>query len=285
MDLHRYNTLILSDLHLGSETSHAREATRVLKWNRFQRLILLGDIFADLNFPRLTKDHWKFLGYIRKLSNPKRNSEVIVIRKQLSDVALNQKSKIQKSKSTINNLKSKYHARRQAEIVLRRTEERCAQVVAFDARCNRTEKPIIEAAAQCSCERSIRGPRQGSSGMDMRAASHGLGKGSELAHGHGESQTDQIFLFMAGDIDVLRTVRCGLSKALRAIVSANVAHDAYKGQDLSLERGFPSMKIGTGHRRADQVRSKNRRICTLVRKSEEYVSGGYLGVRQACEKK
>src|SRR5271155_5730065 len=77
MDLPVYNTLILSDLHLGAETSHAREATRVLKANRFQRLILLGDIFADLNFARLTKEHWKFLGYIRKLSNPKRSIEVV----------------------------------------------------------------------------------------------------------------------------------------------------------------------------------------------------------------
>ena len=77
MDLHAYNTLILSDLHLGAETSHAREATRLLKETRFQRLILLGDIFADLNFARLTKEHWKFLGYIRKLSNPKRNIEVV----------------------------------------------------------------------------------------------------------------------------------------------------------------------------------------------------------------
>lgn len=77
MDPHVYNTLILSDLHLGADTSHAREATRVLKETRFQRLILLGDIFADLNFARLTKDHWKFLGYIRKLSNPKRHIEVV----------------------------------------------------------------------------------------------------------------------------------------------------------------------------------------------------------------
>src|SRR3981189_3264648 len=77
MDLQVYNTLILSDLHLGAETSHAREATRVLKETRFHRLILLGDIFADLNFARLTKDHWKFLGFIRKLSNPKRNIEVV----------------------------------------------------------------------------------------------------------------------------------------------------------------------------------------------------------------
>ena len=77
MDLHSYNTLILSDLHLGAEMCHAREASRVLKQSRFQRLILLGDIFADLNFARLTKDHWKFLGYIRKLSNPKRKIEVV----------------------------------------------------------------------------------------------------------------------------------------------------------------------------------------------------------------
>ena len=77
MDPHVYNTLILSDLHLGAETSHAREATSLLKESRFQRLILLGDIFADLNFARLTKEHWKFLSYIRKLSNPKRRIEVV----------------------------------------------------------------------------------------------------------------------------------------------------------------------------------------------------------------
>ncbi len=77
MDLPVCNTLILSDLHLGAETSRAGEATQLLKASRFERLILLGDIFADLNFARLTKDHWKFLGFIRKLSNPKRNIEVV----------------------------------------------------------------------------------------------------------------------------------------------------------------------------------------------------------------
>lgn len=77
MDQPLYNTLILSDLHLGAPTSRAREATAVLKHNRFERLILLGDIFADLNFARLTKEHWKFLGLIRKLSNPKRHIEVV----------------------------------------------------------------------------------------------------------------------------------------------------------------------------------------------------------------
>jgi len=72
-----YDTLILSDLHLGADMSRAREALHVLEENQYRRLILLGDIFADLNFGRLKKEHWKFLGYIRKLSNPKRNVEVV----------------------------------------------------------------------------------------------------------------------------------------------------------------------------------------------------------------
>jgi len=72
-----YDTLILSDLHLGSQISRAQEAMRMLRETSFRRLVLLGDIFSDLNFGRLTKDHWKFLGYIRKLSNPKRQVEVV----------------------------------------------------------------------------------------------------------------------------------------------------------------------------------------------------------------
>ncbi len=72
-----YDTLVLSDVHLGAEVSRARAATRMLQENSFRRLILLGDIFADLNFGRLKKEHWKFLGAIRKLSNPKRKIEVV----------------------------------------------------------------------------------------------------------------------------------------------------------------------------------------------------------------
>src|SRR5437879_12374928 len=70
-----YDTLILSDLHLGSDMSRADEARRMLRQHRFRRLILLGDFLSDLNFGRLTKQHWKFLGYIRKLSNTRRQVE------------------------------------------------------------------------------------------------------------------------------------------------------------------------------------------------------------------
>jgi UDP-2,3-diacylglucosamine pyrophosphatase LpxH len=71
------DTLLISDLHLGSETSRALEATLFLRSAVFNRLILLGDIFCDLNFRRLKKEHWQFLSLIRKLSNPKRGVEVV----------------------------------------------------------------------------------------------------------------------------------------------------------------------------------------------------------------
>ena len=72
-----FDTVVISDLHLGSEVSRAGDALAFLQSVRFKRLILLGDIFADLNFRRLTKEHWKFLGHIRKLSNPRHGVEVV----------------------------------------------------------------------------------------------------------------------------------------------------------------------------------------------------------------
>ena len=77
MEIASYDVVILSDLHLGSEISRASDALDLLRSIHFRRLILLGDIFCDLNFRRLKKEHWQFLSYIRKLSNPKRDTEVI----------------------------------------------------------------------------------------------------------------------------------------------------------------------------------------------------------------
>ena len=70
-------TLIISDVHLGSPVSKAADLLHLLQNSQFKRLILLGDIFQDLNFSRLTKDHWRLISYIRKLSNPKRGIEVV----------------------------------------------------------------------------------------------------------------------------------------------------------------------------------------------------------------
>ena len=71
------DTLIISDLHLGSVVSRAEDALHMLESKTFRRLILLGDIFCDLNFRRLKSEHWNLLSHIRWLSNPKRKVEVV----------------------------------------------------------------------------------------------------------------------------------------------------------------------------------------------------------------
>lgn len=66
-----YNTIIVSDVHLGNKMSRAKELLEFLKSVDFIRLILLGDIFQDLNFSRLKSSHWDLLTYIRKISKDK----------------------------------------------------------------------------------------------------------------------------------------------------------------------------------------------------------------------
>jgi len=73
----RVETMIVSDVHLGSEVSRSDDLLQMLQAHTFKRLILLGDIFSNLNFKRLTGKHWELLSYIRKLSNPKRRIEII----------------------------------------------------------------------------------------------------------------------------------------------------------------------------------------------------------------
>lgn len=71
------NMVIISDIHLGSEVSRAREARKAIaEWYPFERLIILGDLFDDLNFTRLRKHHFGLLDDLRRLSNPKRQVTV-----------------------------------------------------------------------------------------------------------------------------------------------------------------------------------------------------------------
>jgi UDP-2,3-diacylglucosamine pyrophosphatase LpxH len=66
------HALIISDLHLGSRVSRAKEATEFLKNFEFKKLILLGDVFEDLNFNRLHSDDWKFLSLITHFSKTRK---------------------------------------------------------------------------------------------------------------------------------------------------------------------------------------------------------------------
>jgi UDP-2,3-diacylglucosamine pyrophosphatase LpxH len=65
------NTIIVSDIHLGSELSRVPELIKVLDSWTYERLILLGDIFDNLNLNRLNKIHWNFLSYIKHIAAQK----------------------------------------------------------------------------------------------------------------------------------------------------------------------------------------------------------------------
>jgi UDP-2,3-diacylglucosamine pyrophosphatase LpxH len=75
--LPEYDTVIISDVHLGSRVSNCELLLSLLKKIKFKRLIILGDMFADLNFSRLKSDHWNVLSYLRRLSNVKTGVEVV----------------------------------------------------------------------------------------------------------------------------------------------------------------------------------------------------------------
>jgi UDP-2,3-diacylglucosamine pyrophosphatase LpxH len=67
-----YDTIMVSDVHLGNKMSRSKALTAMLRSGSFENLILLGDIFQDIDFERLNSDDWGFLGYVRELSKTKK---------------------------------------------------------------------------------------------------------------------------------------------------------------------------------------------------------------------
>ena len=79
MDKTKVDVILVSDIHLGSETSHAKELRSMLETYEFKKLILLGDVFQDINMSRLHRAHWKVLSFLRKMTDPENNIDVIWI--------------------------------------------------------------------------------------------------------------------------------------------------------------------------------------------------------------
>ncbi|HEV3415476.1 MAG TPA: UDP-2,3-diacylglucosamine diphosphatase [Pirellulales bacterium] len=69
-----YDAIVISDLHLGSEISQAKQLVSFLEMLKEEivvtrELILNGDVFDSWDFRRLKKNHWKVLSIIRSLSD------------------------------------------------------------------------------------------------------------------------------------------------------------------------------------------------------------------------
>lgn len=69
------DTLIVSDLHLGLPSSRPGDLLHLLQSARFERLILLGDVFHDFSFGHLCADTWRLLRHISRLAH-RREAEV-----------------------------------------------------------------------------------------------------------------------------------------------------------------------------------------------------------------
>jgi UDP-2,3-diacylglucosamine pyrophosphatase LpxH len=63
------DTFIVSDLHLGLPASRPRDLLQELEQWRFERLILLGDVFHDWSFRHICTDTWRLLAHIHRLSH------------------------------------------------------------------------------------------------------------------------------------------------------------------------------------------------------------------------
>ena len=64
----KIDALIISDLHLGDETTRCDEVLVILRKYDYRKLILNGDILNGLRFKRLHTGHWKILSKLRKLT-------------------------------------------------------------------------------------------------------------------------------------------------------------------------------------------------------------------------
>jgi UDP-2,3-diacylglucosamine pyrophosphatase LpxH len=71
------DTLVISDVHLGSPVSTVKMLRDVLAdWN-FRNLVILGDLFDSGAFHRLRKHHWKLLGDLRRLADPDNGRQIV----------------------------------------------------------------------------------------------------------------------------------------------------------------------------------------------------------------
>ena len=77
-----YKTIVLSDIHLGSKWSKAKEATRFLKKNSCDTLILCGDIIDGWSLSRGKKPKWKkrHTNFMRHILDIQHSTKIIYVR-------------------------------------------------------------------------------------------------------------------------------------------------------------------------------------------------------------
>ncbi|MFV0467844.1 MAG: UDP-2,3-diacylglucosamine diphosphatase [Dysgonomonas sp.] len=77
-----HKTIVVSDIHLGSKWSKAKEVTRFLKQNTCDTLILCGDIIDAWNLMRGKKNKWKkrHTNFIKLILDLQHDTKIIYLR-------------------------------------------------------------------------------------------------------------------------------------------------------------------------------------------------------------
>ena len=66
------NILVVSDVHLGSPVSKVKSFAKLLKNEKYDHLIVNGDLFDNKHIERYKKHHWNILNIIRKIAKKKK---------------------------------------------------------------------------------------------------------------------------------------------------------------------------------------------------------------------
>lgn len=77
-----FKTIVMSDVHLGSKWSKAKEANRFLKYNTCDTLILCGDIIDGWELVRGRREKWKrrHTNFISRLLDIQHDTRIIYLR-------------------------------------------------------------------------------------------------------------------------------------------------------------------------------------------------------------
>jgi UDP-2,3-diacylglucosamine pyrophosphatase LpxH len=63
----RVNTILISDIHLGSDLARPRDLINTLRAHLYDQLVIIGDLFDDMNLERLNSDHFELINYLREI--------------------------------------------------------------------------------------------------------------------------------------------------------------------------------------------------------------------------
>ncbi len=80
MQQKHFKTIVMSDIHLGSKWSKAKEAGRFLKYNTCDELILCGDIIDGWELSRGNKWKRRFTKFIARLLKIQNNTHIVYVR-------------------------------------------------------------------------------------------------------------------------------------------------------------------------------------------------------------